>query len=104
MKAIGGAAIAAIIVGSTLSSAALAQEARITVQPAVWSDSRDMEALHSKIRRMAREMCKVPGADVRRIAACIEETESTAMMQSGKPALIAHYQECKEARARRSED
>lgn len=102
MKTIGGAALAAIIVVSTLSGASLAQEARITVQPAVWSDSKEMEVLHSKIRRMAREMCKVPGADLKSITACINETESAAMLESGKPALIAHYQDCKQARALRA--
>jgi len=102
MKAIGGAAIAAIIVASTLSGAALAQEARITVHPTVWSDSGEMEALHTKVRRMAREMCKVPGASFRSITSCIDETESAAMLRSGNAALIAHYQDCRQARARRS--
>ena len=99
MKVIAVAAIAAILIGSATPGVAFASDTRITVQPAVWSSAKEMEALHSKIRRMAREMCRVPGADLRSVAACIEETESATMMQSGMPVLISHYQDCKQARA-----
>lgn len=102
MKVIVTAAFGVLLAASGFSSTASANEARFMVQPAVFSSAKGMEALHRKIRRMAREMCKVPGASRRSVMECISETENLAMMESNKPALIAHYQECNQARASRA--